>query len=210
MMNMPEKRELDWLAPILDQIDYGILLVDERGQALHVNRAARCVLDAGTAIRLRNGIVDAVRAPDSVTLHRALQAAIHRGLRTLVPLGGIDDRCYLSVIPLEAAGAGDRGTALLVAGRRDVSETLSAQGYARSFGLTTTECQVLRLLCIGAQANEIARRQGVAVSTIRTQIGSIRAKTGARSVGALVRQVALLPPMAGVLQAPAALPGAHA
>jgi hypothetical protein len=40
----------------------------------------------------------------------------------------------------------------------------------------------------------------VAVSTVRTQIGSIRAKTGAGSIRELVRQVAVLPPLVGALR----------
>ena len=42
-------------------------------------------------------------------------------------------------------------------------------------------------------------RDGVAVSTVRSQIGSIRHKTGAESIRALVRQVAVLPPVKGAL-----------
>ena len=40
----------------------------------------------------------------------------------------------------------------------------------------------------------------VAVSTVRTQIGSIRIKTGASSIRELVRQVAVLPPLVGALR----------
>jgi DNA-binding CsgD family transcriptional regulator len=40
----------------------------------------------------------------------------------------------------------------------------------------------------------------VAVSTVRTQIGSIRAKAGAGSISELVRQVAVLPPLVGALR----------
>jgi hypothetical protein len=46
------------------------------------------------------------------------------------------------------------------------------------------------------------------VSTVRTQIGSIRAKTGANSIRELVRQVAVLPPLVGALRHSAAAFGA--
>jgi DNA-binding CsgD family transcriptional regulator len=59
---------------------------------------------------------------------------------------------------------------------------------------------VLEHLCGGVRPTEIAQRQGVAVSTVRTQIGSIRAKTGATSIRELVRQVAVLPPLVGALR----------
>ncbi|MEO8311967.1 MAG: helix-turn-helix transcriptional regulator, partial [Caldimonas sp.] len=47
---------------------------------------------------------------------------------------------------------------------------------------------------------------GVAISTVRSQIGSMRAKTGAESIRALVRQVAVLPPVKGVLRRHAVMP----
>jgi DNA-binding CsgD family transcriptional regulator len=67
-------------------------------------------------------------------------------------------------------------------------------------GLTPAETRVLELLCAGVRPTEIAGRAGVAVSTVRTQIGSIRAKTGAASIRELVRQVAVLPPLVGALR----------
>jgi len=43
---------------------------------------------------------------------------------------------------------------------------------------------------------------------VRTQIGSIRAKTGAASIAELVRQVAVLPPLVGALRGQWGAPGA--
>ena len=47
---------------------------------------------------------------------------------------------------------------------------------------------------------EIAKQLGVAVSTVRSQIGSMRLKTAADSIRDLVRQVAVLPPVKGALR----------
>jgi DNA-binding CsgD family transcriptional regulator len=91
-----------------------------------------------------------------------------------------------------------------VLGKRSVCEQLSVQGYARAVSLTPAETRVLELLCNGVQPTAIAVQQGVAVSTVRTQIGSIRAKTGANSIRELVRQVAVLPPLVGALRGSAA------
>jgi DNA-binding CsgD family transcriptional regulator len=131
-------------------------------------------------------------------LYDALAAA-QRGLRKLVTLGEGEHRVSLSVVPLPAA-AGSRPVTLLVLGKRQVCEQLSVQGYARAVSLTPAETRVLELLCSGVQPTVIAARQGVAVSTVRTQIGSIRAKTGAGSIRELVRQVAVLPPLVGALR----------
>ena len=68
------------------------------------------------------------------------------------------------------------------------------------YGLTLAETRVLEALSEGLHPNDIATRYGVGISTIRSQIGSIRLKTRSDSIGALVRQVAVLPPLVGALR----------
>ncbi len=194
----------DWFALILDQIDYGIVAVDGDGRLLHANRAARHELQGRHPLRIDRRQVCARRADDQSHLERAVVGASARGLRSLLTLGDAEGGASVAIVPIPAAGpaAGGtpRGAALLVVGRQAVCEELSAQGFARSHGLTLAEAQVLQRLCGGAQPNEIATLQCVAVSTIRSQIVSIRSKTGARNIGALVRQVAALPPLVSALR----------
>ena len=198
----------DWFASILDLIDYGIVAVDGDGRVLHANCVARRVLQGRHPLQIERRRVCARRGEDQAQVQRAVADASGRGLRSLLTLGDDEGSASVAVVPISAAGfAGsgpDRGAALLVVGRQAVCEELSAQSFARSHGLTLVESQVLRLLCGGAQPGEIATLQRVAVSTIRTQIVSIRAKTGARSIGALVRQVAALPPLVTALRPMAA------
>jgi DNA-binding CsgD family transcriptional regulator len=89
---------------------------------------------------------------------------------------------------------------LLVFGKRQMCESLSVQYFAQNHGLTLAEAQVLRALCGGDAPGEVAARQGVAMSTVRSQLGSIRAKTGAGSLRDLVHQVAVLPPVLSALR----------
>ena len=85
-------------------------------------------------------------------------------------------------------------------GKRQMCGGLSVQWFARSHGLTLAETRVLEALSEGLQPSDIAARHGVGISTIRSQIGSIRSKTRSDSIGALVRQVAVLPPLVGALR----------
>jgi len=195
-----------WLTRMLDEIDYGMLLVNADAQVLYVNHAARHELDGDHPLQLLGHSLRADRPQDMEPLYDALAAA-QRGLRRLLTLGEGAARVSVSVVPLPsadvepgsaAAAAGQ--TTLLVLGKRQMCAQLSVQGFARSVSLTPTEGRVLELLCSGVRPTEIATRQGVAVSTVRTQIGSIRGKTGAASIRELVRQVALLPPLVGALR----------
>jgi DNA-binding CsgD family transcriptional regulator len=68
--------------------------------------------------------------------------------------------------------------------------------FARNHGLTAMEEQVLGLLAQGYSAPEAARQLDVAVSTVRSHVRSLCAKTSAGSVRELVNRVALLPPVA--------------
>jgi DNA-binding CsgD family transcriptional regulator len=185
---------------MLDEIDYGMLLVAADAQVLYLNHAARLELDGQHPLQLLGRALRAGRAQDVAPLFDALAAA-QRGLRRLLTLGDGEQRVGVSVVPLPSTPNDPRGRlTLLVLGKRQVCQQLSVRGFARSVQLTAAETEVLELLCGGVDPTAIAQRKQVAVSTVRTQIGSIRAKTGAASIRDLVRQVAVLPPLVGALR----------
>ena len=203
---------------MLDEIDYGMVLVSADAQVAYLNHAARLELDGEHPLQMLGSALRAQRPQDVAPLHDALASA-QRGLRRLVMLGAGTQRVSISVVPLPGGGQdahaaesadcahggrppheGLRPTTLLVLGKRQVCEQLSVQGYARSMRLTPAETQVLELLCAGVRPTQIARQQNVAVSTVRTQLGAIRNKTGAAGISDLVRQVAVLPPLLTVLR----------
>ena len=201
----PERRTVQtrsrhWLAATLDEIDYGMLLLTDEVQAIHVNHAARAELDATHPLQLLGRELRARRPKDAPPLTEALQAAARRGLRKLLTLGEGAQRISVSVVPLALPDSLSEPVTLVMLGKRRVCEALSVQGFARSHGLTAAEARVLTALCLGTPPSEIADQIGVQISTVRTQIGNIRLKTGAESIRALVQQVAVLPPLMGVLR----------
>ncbi len=197
----PERRvQPDWLAATLDEIDYGMLLLTENGQLVHANHIAGVELDGAHPLQLVGGELRARHAYDAPALHLALQNAALRGLRKLLTLGDNLHRASVSVVPIGHGGAPGAATTLLMLGKRQVCESLSVQGFARSHGLTPAETRVLVPLCQGVPPGEVAEMLGVGIATVRSQIGSIRQKTGAESIRALVGQVAMLPPLMGVLR----------
>jgi DNA-binding CsgD family transcriptional regulator len=183
-----------WLSLMLDEIDYGMLLLDDNAQVLHANHAARAELDAGHPLQLMGRHLRARHAQDVSRLHDALCGAASRGLRRLLALGEGDSRANVAVVPL-----GNQAT-LVVLSKRHLSERISVQCFATQNGLTPAETRVLEGLCNGLEPREIAELYAVGLATVRTQIGSIRSKTGAENIRALVRQVAVLPPMVSSLR----------
>src|SRR5262249_53964596 len=156
--------------------------------------------DGEAALQMLGRELRVRRAQDVAPVRQALANAAQRGLRSLLTLGEEGRRLCVAFVPLPCIGADGHNATLLVFGKRQVCEELSAQWFARTNGLTLAETQVLQQLCGGAQPSEIAVRQNVALPTVRTQMGSTRAKTGAQSIRALVRQGAVLPPLVSALR----------
>jgi DNA-binding CsgD family transcriptional regulator len=188
-----------WLAAALDELDYGIVLLFDGMRVVHHNDAARIELDDRHPLHLLGTELQARFARDVGPFHAAVNDASLRGLRRLLTVGKDPERVSVSVIPLEAADSGPRAV-LVVLGRRILCESLSIQGFARNHQLTDAETRVLNLLCRGTPPLQIAAEFGVAVSTIRSQLGSLRSKTGVASIRELICQVAALPPVKGALR----------
>jgi DNA-binding CsgD family transcriptional regulator len=189
------------LGQVLDLLDYGLILVGHDGQVKHCNRAAAMALQADHPLQLQGGQVQARQRSDGNALREAVACAAQRGLRRLLALGPGPQKHCVAVLPLPPlagqAGA-DHGVALLLS-RSQVCEQLTVEWFARSHSLTMAETAVVKGLCANLTPQQIADEHGVGLATVRTQIGSVRQKTGASSIPALLRQVATLPPMVSVL-----------
>ena len=187
-----------WLSLVLEELDYGVLLVNAAGEVLHSNRAARQTLEPGHPLQVQAGRLRARHAKDLMPLHEALHLAESQGRRCLLRLGESEDRANVVVVPLNRDV--EQAAVLLVLERRQLRAELAAQWFALRYGLTPAETGVLKQLAEGARPNDVALQQGVAISTVRTQIQSIRGKSGAQSIGELLRQLAVLPPLMSALR----------
>lgn len=189
----------EWLLAALDELDYGLIVLDADARVRHLNHAARTILAQGQHPLLLAGDRLRLRAPaESGALQDALLAA-RRGLRRLVMLGRGAAAAHVVVEPIGAADGLPDAT-LVILGRQQVCENLSVQCFAQLHHLTPAEADVLRALCEGREPTAIARERGVGLATVRTQIGNLRSKTGVSSIRELVLQVSSLPPMRSSLR----------
>lgn len=189
----------DLVANAFDEIDYGLLLLTPSGIVLLANRAARQACAGAAPLRIDGARLTAASATDNDALARALREAAG-GRRTLLRLGTPQAPVSAAALPLRMAPPATPGVppgdaALLLLGKQALCGTLSMEFFARAHGLTATEVRVLRALCQGERPSAIARRCGVALSTVRTHVSSIRSKTDTPSIRDLVRLVAMLPPI---------------
>ena len=191
------------LAALMDELAHGVVLATGDGRLLHANQAARQELMRASAICLwQGGVVQACR-PE---FERELQCAISRaaaGRRSLVHLQALEGPgISVAVLPVRT-GAGESPRCALVFSRAEVCDPLMLGFFARRHGITPAEQQVLAILCEGFNAPQIAAQLKVAVSTVRSHVRSLCAKTRTSGVRELVRRVAVLPPVAPLVPKPA-------
>jgi len=185
------------LVSLLDEIDYGLIVIGADAKILHANQLARQELGGERFLRQRQGRLAARSARHGAKLEAAL-ASIHQGQRSLVALSGGDGELALSLVPLGAGAApaaADAPFALVLLGKRDACEALTLRHYGRIHGLTGAEQALLPAIMRGLSVEAIAQQQRVALCTVRTQLGSIREKTGAASLRVLMARLTSLPPI---------------
>ena len=187
-----------WLVGVLDEIDYGVMLLDASGHVHHANHLAQRECGATRPLRLVGQRLRTAVPADQRQLDQALAAAACQR-RSLLRLEGAPDDPPIAVVPLAGVHGSGGASMVLLFGRRRACETLSLSLYARLQGLTPAESTVLEGLCRGLRPAAVARELGVALSTVRSQVLAVRAKTGCASIRALVELVATLLPVASAL-----------
>lgn len=183
---------------LLDEVDYPLVVSDGEGHVVFRNHAAHSLLGPMVDTLAFDGAFGTpVVASDQVRLRAALRDAVVLDRRSMLPLGPASNQRCVAVVPIECAG---NRWALLMGERDQVCEELSLQSFARAHGVTLAESRVLAALARGESPSSIARAQGVAISTVRTQIQALRMKVGNDTIRALLGRVARLPPLVSVLR----------
>lgn len=183
------------LAFLVDELAHGVLVVSAQGKLLHVNPAARRELDRAVVLCAERGELKVLMPADAKAFQVALGKAI-AGKRGLIRLAGEGADFTLALVPLQRQVGVPCDRIALVLSRVGVSESGVFGAFARNHGLTHTEEQVLVLLCRCLSTPEIAVQMKVAVSTVRSHVRSLCAKTASSGVRELVNRVAILPPIA--------------
>lgn len=184
---------------ILDEIDYGIVLADAAGRVQHMNHLARHEVATGGVLRLVSGCLEAVDADQIQSVGDAINRAA-LGHRTMLKLAAEGLSLTAVFVPLGHPLDSSHASVLVMFSKRQVCSALMIRFFAELHGLTSAEQVVLRDLCEGKPAEEIASSQGIAVSTVRSHINRVREKTGSRSIRQVVTQVFSLPPMVPALK----------
>jgi DNA-binding CsgD family transcriptional regulator len=180
---------------VMDELAYGIAIANANGEVVHANQVARHELASQRVLWVQQGRLQTHTAADGRVLADALGRAAS-GKRSLVTITAPKGTpLTLALVPVGRHGAQPVQAGLLFA-RASVCESLMLCFFARTHSLTPAEETVLSILCQGYSAPQAARHLKVAVSTVRSHVRSLCAKTRSSGVRELVSRVAMLPPIA--------------
>ncbi len=186
------------LMQMADALMWPLLVLRADGTLLHTNRPARRLLGARQFLTLRLdrrlGLLPPSRQPE---FDAALATACQGNTVVLnwpASAGSLGGAGSLSLLRSR------RGTA---PGSAEVLLALSAtehpdgqvQAYARLHHLSPAETRVLQRLALGESSGAAAQALGVSAATVRSQVISLRRKTGQASVIQLLRAIARMPPV---------------
>ncbi len=187
------------LLRVLDEVDYGVLIIDAQGTILHANHLARHELASGRMLVSYGNSLLGSSAEFTSQMQNAMEAAF-RGQRRLVLLNKGDRELSLAFTPLNHPLEADTPTVLVMLSRQSACDNLAVRMFARTIGLSPSEEAVLMGLCRGLEIPEIAAEHGVAPSTIRSQIKTLREKAGSPSIRRLLQRINSLPPVVPALR----------
>jgi DNA-binding CsgD family transcriptional regulator len=188
-------------ADTIDGLSAGMFLVNANGHLVHANAAGHALLAADDILRRIGGRLVA-RDPQ---VDRSLRdifadAAVgdaEVGIRGIaVPLTTRDGGHHVAhVLPLisgarRRAGRACTATAALFVHKAALEAPTSPEVIARTYKLTPTELRVLLAIVQVGGVPEVAEALGVADSTVKTHLGRLFDKTGARRQVDLVKLVA--------------------
>lgn len=187
------------LLRVLDELDYGLLVIDTHGHIRHANHLARHEMARGRLI-VTHGHALLGRSTDlTAKIQVALEHAL-RGQRRLVLLKQGEQELSMAFVPLSHPLEFDSSSVLVLLSRQNACDNLALRMYARAQNLSPSEESVLIALCRGLAIPDIAREHGVAESTVRSQIKALREKTGCSSIRSMMQRVHSLPPVVPALR----------
>jgi DNA-binding CsgD family transcriptional regulator len=165
-------------AQILDQLSYGLVVVDARARIVSTNAAGERQLQLGEPLSASRGTAACPRA------RSAWNACLRKSTAA-------SPRPTLLLVPRDHAAAWQLVAMPVAAGLVAVwivdSEASIAPLLLREYRLTAAEIRVANYMLRGGRLVEIARRLGVSDNTVRTHAKRMYAKLGVEREVELVR-----------------------
>ena len=194
---------VETLMTVHDQVAFGVLLVDRHRRVLRANDLATRLLAGETGLLLVNQRVTATDTSEATLLHDAIERAsagtthghAARGPFILVTRTG---RQPLFVVVLHAdreiTGEVEEGRPVgLMLIDPELAPLPGSEVLRALFGFTAREAELAALLMTGVSLEEASRALGVAISTARTFLAHVTAKTDSCGQAELMKRLLAVP-----------------
>jgi DNA-binding CsgD family transcriptional regulator len=174
---------LDMASSALDRLTLGVLFVGPAGQALWLNRRAQEIIAGSGALRLSDARGLAAATPAATrSLQGLITGAVSEGRQGLMAISrGLEARALLLIaIPLKASVC-DAGLqpicGVVFISDPDRTDTPTLDPLREAFRLTPREAQLAIAVAEGNGLQAAADAMGVALTTARSQLQQVFAKT---------------------------------
>lgn len=176
----------------LDAFEFGVVMLDPAATVTFANQAARALNTRPTAARWLGSL------PQRVLAHDPLGKLVRdcaRGQGGGCVLGEQTPELIVLALPVGSGHSSQPGACMLMLTSYAHLPSSALDFVMHTFGLSHAEARLLPLLLSGKAPADIASELGVKVSTVRTQLSAIFAKTGATRQQDLIRLLGNVPPV---------------
>ncbi|MFO1105197.1 MAG: hypothetical protein U1E34_03780 [Amaricoccus sp.] len=188
----------------LDGIACGVLIATAEGEVVFANAAAEALASERDALILGGRMrgIEAARIAESRALRDAIRDAALNGEGGAVRLerggGRRPVAALVARLPRRLAEAGaSAGLALVLLHDLGAGVAPAQRALRQLFGATVAEADLALALLAGHRLDEIADRRGTLISTLRSQLSALLARTGTKRQADLLRLLARLAPPHG-------------
>ena len=191
--------DLDVLASVAERTTAGLIVSEGNGRVRYSSARARRALLGPGDLSINEGVISGSTPRVQRALDLALAEAVGPGrsaTRLKVALqGASDSHVFVTPLPIARGFTGDlRGFALIVVGGTGFAASLpNVQDLREYFDLTPAESRIAVLLCEGRVVKQVALELRISMSTVRTHVRALLAKTGTRRQSQLIQLLTSLP-----------------
>ena len=175
----------------LDAFEFGVLMLDPAATVSYANRCARELVVAPDLARWMGSLPQRVTDPEPLG---QLVRNCRRGQGGGLVLGNAQPVLIALGLPVASDTRQPGACMLLLTPCGQVPNSV-LDFVMRTFGLSKAEARLLPLLLRGLVPADMALELGVKLSTVRSQLSAIFAKTGAMRQQDLIRLLGSVPPV---------------
>jgi DNA-binding CsgD family transcriptional regulator len=197
------EKSVGWLQGLLNDVGFGILILDADLEVYFCNETARCAFDEMGLKSLLEPKAFESKESIHFSSQRANQFYSHaklatQGQKKFVLLGEGIRQIMVALSPISLSDDYRKPGVLVTTERKTVCKSGSLWAYGKALGLTASELRVLDYLANGQEPKIVAKSLEVSVTTVRSHIRSIIGKTESANLRDVLMKISKLPPMSDV------------